>query len=203
MIGRLGAAALAIWCVAGVIGAALIAGAGAIAWSGSLPPGLPRGDLSLERWDQGIVTASGSWSQPGMPGVVQTTEILCRLDTGYCVEGQGAFALGTLNAKAAIGQITRWDKDMILFLDDEPCMSFNYRITRNPAAVTLARRTKVNRVGCESVEKADANLTLATDPAVLPKHSAGNAATILAATLGGLALWTAFVLWGAIRTARA
>jgi hypothetical protein len=205
VIGRQGARAVSVWSIVGMLGAALIAAAGALAWTGGLAPAaLPRGDISLERWDQGIVTASGNWVDPATSDVLKTSEILCRLDAGYCVEGQGSIGLGNVHAKAGMGQITRWDKDMILFLDDEPCVSFNYKITRNPAAVTLARRTKVNRIGCESVEKQDATLTLGTDP-VGPAGPAGSGrgALTLGVTAAALAGWILFVLWGLLRGARA
>lgn len=202
VIGRQGARAVSVWCVVGMLGAALIAAAGALVWAtGATPVAMPRGDISLERWDQGLVTASGNWVDPAAPEAAQTSDILCRLDAGYCVEGQGSIALGTMRAKAGMGQITRWDKDMILFLDDEPCVSFNYRITRNPAAVTLARRTKVNRIGCESVEKRDATLTLVTE-SVLPAQPFRGALT-LGVMLAALAAWILFVLWGLLRSARA
>jgi hypothetical protein len=185
-----------------MLGAALIAAAGALAWtSGLAPADLPRGDISLERWDQGVVSATGNWTDPAAPDVQRTAEILCRLDAGYCVEGQGSVALGHVHAKAGMGQITRWDKDMILFLDDEPCTSFNYRITRNPAGVTMARRTKASRIGCENVEKQDATLTLVTDP--ISPATPGRGAPVLGVTLAALAAWILFVLWGMLRSARA
>lgn len=202
VIGRQGARAVSVWCVVGMLGAALIAAAGALVWAaGVAPVAMPRGDISVERWDQGLVTASGNWVDPAAPEAAQTSDIVCRLDAGYCVEGQGSIALGTMRAKAGMGQITRWDKDMILFLDDEPCVSFNYRITRNPAAVTLARRTKVNRIGCEGVEKRDSTLTLVSDP-VVPAISSRGPVTALV-TAAALTAWIMFVLWGVLRAARA
>jgi hypothetical protein len=101
-----------------LITALLTVGAIVIAIDYNLPQGrplLPPLVVSLDYWDAGFVSGKGTWTSFGgeMGFPVQTSEIKCSKDMGYCLESTATFRDGFLNVSLDMHEIDRWDQYQI------------------------------------------------------------------------------------------
>lgn len=102
-----------------------------------------------------LVGASGSWiSDTELANSLQTVDIDCWKDWGYCVENVGEIFEGNfLSVSSNLHTIIKWDKSEIITKDETAAGCVEYQITfdRIQKKVTSLRTTKSTSGLCEGV----------------------------------------------------
>lgn len=103
-------------------------------------PWLPPLLVALDYWDAGFASARGTWTSfgGGMAFPVQTSEIKCFKDMGYCFESVATFRDGILNASQNVHEIEQWDQYQITTKSEKGlCINSNTtQINRATKSVT-------------------------------------------------------------------
>lgn len=119
----------------------------------ALPPLI----VALDGWDAGYVRAKGTWTSFGgkMDHPIQTSEITCWKDMGYCFESVAQFDVGSSVYGMALFQdmyeIERWDQHQITTKPNETglCVRDTIQIGRATKSVTSIGRYRKDHPLCK------------------------------------------------------
>ena len=109
----------------------------------SRPSLLPLLYVYVDSWDQGFVSAEGTWTligqESGRP--VQTSRIKCERDRRVCVEATAHYHENFLGTDVETHDIERWDKHEIVTTPEQTaaCVRYTTRIGRLQKSVTGLR----------------------------------------------------------------
>lgn len=131
------------------------------------PVSLPGLHIFTEMWDDGYVSASGTWIISGekMGWPEQTSKIDCYKNIGKCIEAtaivSGEGDMRVLSVDIDTYEIERWDQHEIVtkplqFL----CTRYVRRFNRLQKSVTGIRSTISNHEGCKGIEASQKYLVL-------------------------------------------
>jgi hypothetical protein len=103
---------------------------------------LPPSESSLESWDKGYVSVSGTWLNAGEDDIPmpQASQISCFKDLGICLESQAVVFKGMLKADEDLYEIERWDNlEIVTKPIQGTCTRTITRINRSQSLVTSIR----------------------------------------------------------------
>ena len=128
------------WFLVGLAGTVVIVASWFVAVRAAVPVHLRSGGfVETKEWDQGVVTASGTWvvenDRQAFP--LQITELTCVRSEEKCRSATAEIAFNLLTVKSEDHGIVRWSDDAIVFASTTaPCADYTYTISRpNPRVV--------------------------------------------------------------------
>lgn len=202
--------AVLLWLLAWPFGALVfMTVAGALTTSYQATPAF--GGFYAESWEDGYVTASGTWELEGeaLAAPVNHVEISCRREEGYCLEARAElFTQGNILGVATDRrQIVSWTRDTIATRTDTSCGSYVMTISRGSESVNAlevnarSEGAGTSAIPCHLLEpRKEFRLVDGgrRDFDSIPARAAGQQRAIAAL----VALWSLFVGWRIFRILR-
>ena len=152
---------------------------------------LSRGRVYVDQWDQGYVSAKGTWAsdQEGSVDPLNVSDITCLRDHKLCFIAEASvYDLHGkyLDADGSFADIKRWDNSTLEYQTDAQCVSYTYVIDRATQKL-IARRVKKPDAKDGLCSSTDDDLTLNFVPGfnvvqALKKEAAPNTVALVAAT---------------------
>jgi hypothetical protein len=169
-------------------------------------PVKPLGDgrVLTERWDQGFVSAQGTWTiddeKHAFP--LNMFEINCVKARSVCNAAEARVSDDWLVAVHEEYNITEWDNSTLEFVSDATCVSYVYVINRSTKKLTGRRIAKATSDPvCQSVALSpELRLSFVNGLDVVDKLRSEHSPTIFSTVLA--TVWAAFILfwiWRVIR----
>lgn len=114
-----------------------------------VPVSLPPSHIFVDLWDDGYVALDGTWVIEGSNHAypLNTSKIVCRADTKTCIDSMARIYMGSvplLNVDEDAHEITRWDKESLIYQSGTKCVDYVYSISRSTKQVTGVRKLKSN-----------------------------------------------------------
>jgi hypothetical protein len=105
---------------------------------------LSQGSVYTGGWDQGFVTASGTWVLDGEKHAfpINMSEIQCFKENSRCYAAGARLSNNYLVAELDFYNVTKWDNSTLEFVTDARCVSYVYVINRNTEKLTGRRVAK-------------------------------------------------------------
>lgn len=131
------------------------------------PVSLPFNFVILDLWQNGYVSAKGTWTFSGekLGQPEQTTDIQCYRDRRLCIEATAIVSGRGSNRNLSVDtdeyEIERWDEHEIVTKPKQfGCVRYVRRFNRSQKSVTGLRSTTSAEGGCKWIENREFHMTL-------------------------------------------
>jgi hypothetical protein len=165
---------------------------------------LGQGRVYAGSWDQGFVTASGTWTLDGENHAfpLNMSEIQCIKDDRRCYAAGARLSDGYLVADLDFYNVTKWDSSTLEFVTDAICVSYVYVINRNTEKLTGRRVAKTTEdPTCKSIISSPVlRLSFVNGLDVVNKLRSEAAPTLI--SLPVATIWTGAILFWIWRVVR-
>lgn len=114
-----------------------------------VPVSLSHSHAFVDLWDDGYVVLEGTWVIEGSSHAypLNTSKIVCRAETKTCIDSMARIYMGSvplLSVDEDAHEITRWDKETLIYQSGTKCVDYVYSISRSTKQVTGVRKMKTN-----------------------------------------------------------
>ena len=164
-------------------------------------------DRVVGSWDQGFVTASGTWTLDGQNHAfpINMSEIQCIKDDRRCYAAAARLSGRYLVADLDFYNVTKWDSSTLEFVTDAVCVAYVYVINRNTEKLTGRRVAKTtDDPTCKSIISSPVlGLSFVNGLDVVTKLRSEAAPTLI--SLPVATIWTGVILfwiWRVVRRCR-
>lgn len=139
--------------ISNIICAMLVACIAAVALSDNyvrsqVPVSLGFGSTFVDLWDDGYVVLEGTWKIEGGKHAypLNSSKIVCRAQSKTCIDSIARIYIGNglslLNVDEDMHEITRWDKETLIYQSGTKCVDYFYTVSRATKQVTGMRKLK-------------------------------------------------------------
>jgi hypothetical protein len=169
-------------------------------------PVMPLGDgrVLTGSWDQGFVSARGTWTIDGEKHAfpLNMSEINCVKARSVCNAAEARVSDDWLEATQEEYNITKWDQSKLEFISDATCVSYVYVIDRSTEKLTGRRIAKATSdpVCRPVVLSPELRFSFVNGLDVVSKLRSEHEPTVLSSVLA--TVWAAFILFWIWRVVR-
>lgn len=114
-----------------------------------VPVSLGFSNASVEFWDSGYVVFEGTWIIEGADHAypLNVSKVVCRAETKTCTDSIARIYQGStpmLSVDEDAHEITKWDKDTLIYQSETDCVDYLYTISRHSKQISGVRKLKPN-----------------------------------------------------------
>jgi hypothetical protein len=162
------------------------------------------GSVNLYGWDQGFVSARGTWAMEGHDHALplNMSDIRCVRAEEVCYVAEAHLDDGYLNAQLEIYHVEKWDSSTLEFGTDAACVTYAYVVSRSTEKLTGRRLKKATTDPiCKSIViEPDVKLAFVNGLSVVRSLQDQHAPTFF--SIAAATLWGLVILAWMVRVAR-
>ncbi|MBS4082935.1 MAG: hypothetical protein KGZ73_05240 [Rhizobiales bacterium] len=159
------------------------------------PVSLPTGvTVSTPLWNEGIVTASGTWVDDRDTVNHQTAKVQCIRSEQQCAFMVAEVFLGTLYLHSDTYRISQWDSSLIRFVNETNCVTDTYTIER-VSQRAFGTRVKKDVAACGHKDLRPIQYTLVDGFDASMRWTRDAVTPVWMAAIAAFVVWWAFIIF--------